>query len=160
MSSAGGCVLSEEISKQLESLRQYDRTALRGLWRQLFDSPPSEELRKDVMVRVLAYTIQEKACPRRAITRRRLRQLLAENMQKAAGISLRIKPGTRLIREWKGQIHNVIVAERGYEYQGQLYGSLSEIARLITSTRWSGPVFFGVKSRSKHRESRSNGRSQ
>ncbi len=151
--------LSEEISKQLESLRQQNRTALRALWQQLFGSSPSEELRKDVMVRVLAYKIQENACPRRSGTRRRFKQMLGENIQKAAGIPLRIKSGTRLTREWKGQMHNVIVAERGYEYQGQLYGSLSEIARLITGTRWSGPVFFGVKPSSKHRESRFHERS-
>ena len=38
------------------------------------------------------------------------------------------------------------VKEKGYEYQGSLYQSLSEIARLITGTRWSGPLFFGLKS--------------
>ena len=112
------------------------------------------------MVRVLAYKIQEKAyCQGRAGTRRRLRQLLAANPQMAAGSPARIKPGTRLIREWQGQIHNVIAAERGYEYQGQLYGSLSEIARLITGTRWSGPRFFGVKPGNKPRVRGSHGRS-
>lgn len=152
--------LSNEISKQLESLCQQDRAALRVLWQQLLGRSPSEELRKDVMVRVLAYKIQEKAYRQgRAGTRRRLRQLLAENPQTSAGIPTRIKPGTRLIREWQGKIHNVIAAERGYEYQGQLYGSLSEIARLITGTRWSGPRFFGVKPGSKPRERGSHGRS-
>jgi hypothetical protein len=56
------------------------------------------------------------------------------------------KPGTRLIRQWQDQTHVVTVKESGYEYQGSLYQSLSVIARLITGTRWSGPLFFGLKS--------------
>jgi hypothetical protein len=50
-----------------------------------------------------------------------------------------IKPSTRLIREWQGKSHKVTVANSGFEYDGQWYASLSEIARLITGTRWSGP---------------------
>ena len=56
-----------------------------------------------------------------------------------------IKPGTRFIRQWKDQIHIVNAEEGNYEYRGARYGSLSEIARLITGTRWSGPLFFGLK---------------
>ncbi len=56
-----------------------------------------------------------------------------------------IKPGTRLVREWKQQVHAVEVEAEGYQYRGVRYESLSEIARLITGTRWSGPLFFGLK---------------
>ena len=63
----------------------------------------------------------------------------------------RIKPGTRLIRQWDGQTHQVTVAEEGFEYKGERYKSLSEIARLITGTRWSGPLFFGLKQGEKNR---------
>jgi hypothetical protein len=56
------------------------------------------------------------------------------------------KPGTRLIRQWQDQTHVVTVREDGYEYQGSHYQSLSHVARLITGTRWSGPLFFGLKS--------------
>jgi hypothetical protein len=56
-----------------------------------------------------------------------------------------IKAGTRLIRDWRGQAHRVTVLENGYEYAGKRYSSLSQIARLITGTRWSGPLFFGLK---------------
>jgi hypothetical protein len=64
---------------------------------------------------------------------------------KTVSSSARIKPGTRLIRQWDGQTHQVTVAEEGFEYKGERYKSLSEIARLITGTRWSGPLFFGLK---------------
>ena len=54
-------------------------------------------------------------------------------------------PGTRLVRQWRNQVHLVSVEAGGYEYQGVRYKSLSEVARLITGTRWSGPLFFGLK---------------
>jgi len=81
-------------------------------------------------------------------TRTRLRELAGAFTSKSgapASIAIRIKPGTRLIREWQGKTHQVTVAEGSYEYHGERYKSLSEIARLITGTRWSGPLFFGLK---------------
>jgi hypothetical protein len=53
--------------------------------------------------------------------------------------------GTRLIREWKGVEHCVTVRSDDFEYDGRPYKSLSAIARAITSTRWNGLVFFGLK---------------
>jgi hypothetical protein len=62
-------------------------------------------------------------------------------------VTTRIKPGTRLIRQWEGKTHQVTVSESGFEYNGEQYKSLSVIARLITGTRWSGSLFFGLKGR-------------
>jgi hypothetical protein len=59
----------------------------------------------------------------------------------------RLKPGTRLIREWQGRTHEVVVGENGFLWQQAHYRSLSKIARAITGTPWSGPVFFGLKPR-------------
>ncbi|MBT3625804.1 MAG: DUF2924 domain-containing protein [Gammaproteobacteria bacterium] len=56
-----------------------------------------------------------------------------------------LKPGTRLLREWHGQTHQVEVQTNGFAYNGETYNSLSEIARVITGARWSGPRFFGLK---------------
>ena len=66
----------------------------------------------------------------------------------------RLRPGTRLVREWDGQAHLVNVQSNGYEYRGNRYRSLSEIARLITGTRWSGPLFFAVNGEQDKRRSR------
>jgi|ERR1700685_1794284 len=79
---------------------------------------------------------------------RRLRQLATTfEADPNAVVSNRppIKPGTRLVRQWKEQVHVVEVEPEGYEYRGARYENLSEIARLITGTRWSGPLFFGLK---------------
>ena len=58
-----------------------------------------------------------------------------------------LSPGTRLFREWNGRTISVDVQGEGYVWNDQRYGSLSEIARAVTGTRWSGPRFFGVTSR-------------
>jgi hypothetical protein len=56
-----------------------------------------------------------------------------------------MKPGTRLLREWHGVTYEVIIMEGGVQCHGKPYRSLSEVARAITGTRWSGPLFFGLK---------------
>jgi hypothetical protein len=98
---------------------------------------------------MLAYRIQERAYGGLSpVTRKRLHQLArrleADPNAKLCG-EVRIKPGTRLIRDWRGQPHCVTVLENGYEYAGKRYPTLSQIARLITGTRWSGPLFFGLR---------------
>lgn len=57
----------------------------------------------------------------------------------------RLKPGTRLLRTWRGRTYTVTVADPGFLYEGKTYSSLSVLAREITGTPWSGPVFFGLK---------------
>ena len=56
-----------------------------------------------------------------------------------------LSPGTRLLREWHGATHEVLVEAHGFEYAGKNYKSLSAVARAITGTPWSGPAFFGTK---------------
>jgi len=60
--------------------------------------------------------------------------------------SLQMKQGTRLRRLWNGKVYEVTAEREGFSYDGKRYRSLSEIARLITNTRWNGRVFFGLKS--------------
>jgi hypothetical protein len=64
----------------------------------------------------------------------------------------RLKPGTRLLRAWRGQTYTVTVADPGFIYEGQTYNSLSVIAREITGTPWSGPAFFGLLKKAKATE--------
>jgi len=102
-----------------------------------------------LLIRFLAYRIQEQArggLSKR--TERRLEQLaasLAADPKTEIAPAPQIRPGTRLIRQWRDQVHVVNVEEHKFEYRGARYESLSEIARLITGTRWSGPLFFGLK---------------
>jgi len=57
------------------------------------------------------------------------------------------KPGTRLLREWNGKLHAVLVDDDGFLFDDRRFASLSHIAREITGAHWSGPRFFGLKSR-------------
>jgi hypothetical protein len=138
-----------DVSGVLKTLPKMGKTALCKRWQELFNSPAPKHLRKEIMVRILAYRIQENAFGGlNTATRRRLTQIAIslEGGNTNLKVSQRpIKPGTRLIREWRGKTHTVSIAETGFEFQGNRYRSLSEIARLITGTRWSGPLFFGLK---------------
>ena len=82
-------------------------------------------------------------------TRAKLRALAEGRTTPSKGEGIeprRLTPGTHLIREWGNETHQVTVDAAGLVYRGQRYRSLSEIARRITGTRWSGPRFFGVRS--------------
>jgi hypothetical protein len=141
---------SSSISQQLEILPKTDKTSLCRLWRQLFQKQPLPGMRPELMVRMLAHRLQEQEFGGLAeSSSRRLRQLadaFAANPATAI-VSSRpaIKPGTRLVRQWKEKVHVVEVRTNGYKYKGTRYEGLSEIARLITGTRWSGPLFFGLQ---------------
>jgi hypothetical protein len=58
--------------------------------------------------------------------------------------AIRLKPGAKLVREWGGESHVVLMTDDGFEWQGRCHRSLSVLAREITGTRWSGPRFFGL----------------
>ncbi len=144
--------MSDPVTTRIAALPTLSKAALSDLWKQLFDSTPPTQVRRDLMIPILAYRIQEQAFGSLgARARERLRQLsraFEEGSDSAVAGVPRIRPGTRLVRQWGDQVHLVNVQSNGYEYQGTRYRSLSEIARLITGTRWSGPLFFGIKSES------------
>jgi len=140
---------STDVAQQLKRLLEIRAPELRALWRETFGRPHPGYVHKDFLVRALGYHIQEKAYGGLSpATRRRLLKL-ARDIESGAKIALfeapKIKPGTRLVRGWRGDTHVVTVLEEGFEYRDKRYGSLSEIARLVTGTRWSGPAFFGLK---------------
>lgn len=144
-----GGIMPDPITQRLGTLPGLSKTALLDLWRELFNVSPPPQLRRQLMIPILAYRLQEQALgPLSAKTRGRLRELVRvfENNSKGAISSIpSLKPGTRLVRQWRDQVHLVNVEASAYEYQGVRYQSLSEIACLITGTHWSGPLFFGLK---------------
>lgn len=76
-----------------------------------------------------------------------LKRLMAfDSSGKTEPSSGAVKPGTWLSRTWHGEVHQVIVLESGFEYRGERFSSLSEIAKRITGSHWSGPRFFGLNS--------------
>jgi len=150
--------MPDSVEEQLETLPSLCRGDLAQLWQKLFHSVPDPKIRRLSMIRFLAYRIQEQAYGSLSATsERRLRQLegaVTGNSNLKTSPAPKIHPGTRLVREWQNQVHLLNVETKGYQYRGVRYRSLSEIARLITGTRWSGPLFFGLKSTQDSRASK------
>jgi hypothetical protein len=144
-------MLNAYITSSWESTIQLNKSELYVLWRKLFQREPPVEIRRDLMVRMVAQRLQEQEFGELGTAScRRLQQLaasVAANPKSPVSIKLPTKSGTRMIRQWKDQVHVVHVEGKKFEYRGVRYESLSEIARLITGTRWSGPLFFGVKAK-------------
>jgi Protein of unknown function (DUF2924) len=103
---------------------------------------PAAGLSKHLLGRMMAWRLQEQAFG--GLDRESLSFL--EGLARHGGSpQRRLKPGTVLVREHRGQRHIVTVASDGFEWQGTTYASLSAIARAITGTAWSGPRFFALR---------------
>jgi hypothetical protein len=123
---------------------------LRLSWRRLYRREPPVGLSRDLMIRVLANKLQERAHGGPSLAMKRHLNTLAGEFEKGRlsfdpGVVL--KTGARLVRQWRGHAHTVLVLEDGFEYEGQRYRSLTMIAARITGAHWSGPRFFGVTKR-------------
>ena len=142
--------MASSITDQIAKLRTLSRSELLDLWLKLYNKAAPSGIRREILVPFVAYRIQENAYgglkPTALTELRRIARALDKNrMSNGPLVRQRLKTGTRLFRKWRGQTHEVFVTESGYEYRGNCYRSLSEIARKITGTRWSGPAFFGLK---------------
>ncbi len=141
----------EGLTEKLAALADLDAVGLRAEWRRLYRSHPPRHIRRDLLVLAIAWKLQEKVYGGLTAAQKRRLAGIAEELKKggdlSAGPAIRLKPGLRLVREWRGETHNVLVLEDGFEWNGQRRRSLSAIAREITGTRWSGPLFFALKPR-------------
>jgi hypothetical protein len=137
--------MSDPVEERIASLHQLSTAELRRLWMEAFKTDTCPPLRKNLLIPVLAFRLQEQAFGTLPPDlRKRLREL-TKNSSGSTISAPAVKPGTRLMREWRGKSHVVTITEGGYDYQGCRFQSLSEIARQITGTRWSGPLFFGLR---------------
>lgn len=118
---------------------------LAAAWSETFgEAAPSLPL--SLLRRALAHTVQEQAFGGLSVpVRKALEAIAARGIAAMPDPPIRLKPGTRLLREWNGRMHSVLVTEDGFQFDGRQYRSLSQIARRITGAHWSGPRFFGLK---------------
>ena len=145
--------MKDSLDDKLAALPQMSRKDLQALWATLFDRPPNPSLRREILIPILAYRLQERFLGGlKPSVEKRLREFTQPGSSRSQTSPLRPKPGTRFVREWQGKLHEVSVLPDGYEYNDRTFASLSEIAREITGTRWSGPLFFGLKN--SHQEQR------
>ena len=140
----------ETLEAEIAGLDGLGLQKLRHVWRQRL-GPPPQHLSAELTRRRLAYELQVKVYGGlKPETRRRLKQFykaFKADPHHTPSSNLGLKPGLVLTRERNGTEYRVTVLEKGFEYRGEPYGSLSQVARRITGSRWSGPAFFGFKCR-------------
>jgi hypothetical protein len=124
---------------------------LRGEWRRLHRAPPPMRLSRDLLMRGITYKLQER--PLGGLSKSIMRKLERLNVESDVNAArkhappISLKAGTRLVREWRGVTHTVLVHGDGVEWNGRRYLSLTMVAREITGAHWSGPRFFGLRTR-------------
>lgn len=137
------------LQKQLATVASLSAQSLRVEWRKAFRQEPPRGLKRSVLVRAIAYKVQERSLGGLSQAAKSSLRKLAQNVgpepvARLPSVASSLTPGTRLVRDWGGQAHAVLVLDNGFEYHGQRYRSLTEIARRITGAHWSGPRFFGL----------------
>jgi hypothetical protein len=137
------------LEDRLTALATMSPAQLVAEWHRVHKSP-APAMTPDLLRRGIAYRLQEQVHGGlKPSIKRELERIGGQfdRTDPVAVASMLIKPGTRLVRDWGGATHHVLVDEHGFTYRDQRYSSLSEIASTITGTKWSGPRFFGLKRR-------------
>jgi hypothetical protein len=140
----------QKLASELELLRELPSEQLRERWQRLFGAEPPPKLRSSLVIQGIAYRLQEKALGGLKPATARLLERIADDaaarqQSPATPEKIRVNAGTVLIREWHGTKHQVTVLKDGFLFRARRFRSLSQIARAITGSRWSGPLFFGLK---------------
>jgi len=138
------------ISDEVRALAHRDLPALRADWANRWGDVPKFRSR-DMLARAMAHRLQAEAFGDLSAPLKRQAAELAvkfaadRTFTPAPGPNL--KPGSSLVKEWGGVRHEVAVTGDGFSYQGRDYGSLSQVAGVITGAKWNGPLFFGLRKR-------------
>lgn len=147
-----GAALQSNMSQQFDALLSMKPPELRAKWRDLYRNM-APDIGPDLLRRGIAYRLQERRQGSLASSTRRDIERLIKRLGKGQGALAHdapsLKTGTRLVRSWRGKMHHVLVLDKGYEFDGRRYQSLSQIAEDITGAHWSGPRFFGLVTRRK-----------
>ena len=137
------------LATRIAALEAMKAVEKRAAWRETFRTPAPPALGSGLLARAIAYRWQEKM-EGGSLSREELRQLASlagkDAKLRSGAIVAPIKPDTWLSRCWHGEVHEVVVLGKGYDYRGEHFASLSSIARRITGANWSGPRFFGLYS--------------
>jgi hypothetical protein len=144
---AGNSPQQHEMSPRIARLNELTAPQLRDEWRRFHGGQPPR-LSRDLLIRTIAYRIQEVAYGGLSKTTQRKLVVLSKELKLKGGLvvtpDLSLRPGARLVREWRGRTHTVVVMKNGFEYAGEVFLSLTKIAHAITGAHWSGPRFFGL----------------
>jgi Protein of unknown function (DUF2924) len=139
----------EALAAEIAGLSKLGIDDLRQRWKAMYGKAPSREIGRSFLTRAIAYRLQERVYGElKPSTRRLLIQFAQETATRSSPKKPPIRKaqsGTVLIREWQGNAHRVTMLDDGVSFNGKHYRSLSEVAREITGSRWSGSRFFGLR---------------
>ena len=139
-----------DLSARVLALPDCPRGELEEQWRRLWGSAPPRHGSREFLVRAVAYGLQvESYGGLDAQTLRLLKKAGQPNGKQPRTQPSRLSKGSKLFREWHGEVHEVLVLDKGFAWRGETHTSLSAIARAITGTHWNGWAFFGLKRRTK-----------
>src|SRR6185437_6987978 len=128
--------MAESLAQKIATLPGLSKAQLLPLWAENFTTPPPPKLRKELMVPILAYRMQEREFGGLSHSARTRLQEIARVLPGKGGRRMEAPAapvtGTKLIRIWRGQTHEVMATDEGYHYKGARYSSLSKIAKVIT----------------------------
>ena len=148
-------VKAEKLTKELKDLATRGDDELMDRWRSLYGMKPPQKIHRSLLIAAVAHRTQENALGAlKSSVRRHLMQAAnnpATPRPSSHYPSLRPRTGTVLVRDWGGVTHQAKVLEDGILFRGKRFKSMSEVARVITGSRWSGPLFFGLKSAAKEK---------
>jgi hypothetical protein len=134
---------------KLSKLSTAGRAELLAIWTAAIGEPPGFRASRELLASALAWQLQErKFGGLKPATMRKLCVLARAQERRTPKLfqpAINIRPGTAIIKQWRGAQHVITVLANGFEHQGKVYRSLSQLAREITGTRWNGPAFFGLR---------------
>jgi hypothetical protein len=138
------------LGDELNELERLSRHELQERWRRHHKCSPPRHASARFLSLALAYTLQERASlGLSASARRELAAIAMGDTPRLSSKSSKIKPGTRLLREWHGETHEVVTTDQGFVWKGRTFRSLTALAHAITGVKWNGHRFFGLTNRSK-----------
>lgn len=146
---------TSEVSTEVNELRSMGAEALRVRWARRFRSTAPPIQSADVLMRLYAHKVQVETYGEldNETTKllARARAAVARGKSPLPRTATQLRTGTVLVREWRGVTHRVLVLDRGFQHDNRRYQTLTEVARAITGTHWSGPRFFGLEEKSPHK---------
>jgi hypothetical protein len=139
---------TEALPERLKVLEALKYPELRAEWRRLYRALPPKRVSRELLLLGVAWKIQEQALGGLGAAAKRQLATFAEALERDGDVKrtrvVQLKPGAKLLREWHGKTHTVLVLEDGFEWLGRRWRSLTTIAREISGAHWSGPRFFGL----------------
>ncbi len=140
-----------DLAARLAALPVMAVADLRAEWRRLYRAHPPRKVGRHLLELGVAWKLQERAHGGLGATTKRQLAALATTMEEKGDLAtsrvVSLKPGAKLVREWQGETHDVLVLKDAFQWRGKRWRSLSAIAREITGAHWSGPRFFGLRTK-------------